>query len=485
MTLLVSVANFAQAQNQDYLNYIEQYKDVAIREMERAGIPASIKLAQALLESGAGKSDLARRANNHFGIKCNKEWDGKTFYKKDDDYDDKGRLIESCFRSYKNPEASFIAHSEFLLDPTKYERYGFLFRLEPTDYKRWARGLRSAGYATDPRYANRLIDLIERYNLHQYDLMLPTGKSEDVIVNDEVYPGEPVNGFMVNNDVKYVIAFDNEPLEEIAKRTFTSVSSLLNYNEELRSGDQRLPEGRKVYIQPKRNSYRGKQTWHYVEPGETMAEISNKYAIDLSKLYERNLMQIGDQPVAKERIKIRGGKVDNAPKLKADVAKVEPLQSGFLFDGFEEEEAFLDTMEVDVELPADKVTAQQGTKPETNEDSPVTVVDEKPQTLEPVAPKKEQTNNQPTVPVVPVSDVSKADDADEEITFEEDIFEDSKPAPKKETNSPTDTYVLHTVMKGDTLWNISQRYNTSVSEIKKLNDLNSNNIRLGMKLKVK
>lgn len=478
LTLLVLAANLTLAQHQDYLNYIEQYQDIAIREMERAGVPASIKLAQALLESGAGKSDLARRANNHFGIKCNKQWDGKTYYKKDDDYDDKGRLIESCFRSYKNPEASFIAHSEFLLDPTKYERYGFLFRLEPTDYKRWARGLRSAGYATDPRYANRLIDLIERYELHQYDKMLPTGQSEDIIVNAPVRPGEPTDGYMINNDVKYVVAFDNEPVEAIAKRAFTSVNSLLSYNEELRSGEQILPEGRKVYIQPKRNAYRGKQTWHYVEPGETIADVSNKYAVDLSKLYERNRMQIGDQPVAEERVKIRGGQVSNPPKLQADVARVEPLQSGFLFDGLEEE-IFLDTMEVEPD-------------PETDA-QPLVVVHEKPEKPEPPAPKKETAPNRPAVPVVPVAEPTKVEDqmenaSEEEDSFfeEEELFVDDRPEPKKKPQKEVPPApAFHTVARGDTLWNISQRYNTTVDAIKKLNDLNSNNIQLGMKLKVK
>lgn len=470
-TVLALVAQMATAQNQDYLDYIEKYKDIAIREMERAGVPASIKLAQALLESGAGKSDLARRANNHFGIKCGGDWDDKTFYKKDDDYDKNGRLIKSCFRSYRNPEASFIAHSEFLLNPAKFERYGFLFRLDPTDYKGWARGLRSAGYATDPRYAKRLISLIERYDLQKYDQMLPVGKSEH-IVEEEVFTGEEItNAYMINNDVKYVLAFNDEKLAAIAERTSTPVDKLLEYNEELRSADQMLPEGRKVYIQPKRNSYRGKQVWHYVEAGEKMADISNRYAVKLSKLYERNAMKIGQQPKAKERIKLRGGDLDQPPKLVSALAQTKPEKPGFLFDGMEEE-AFLDTMKVETDQPP----KNKPTKPvaETQENA-----------LDAVSSSRQE--DEPTVPVVPVSDVTWEDTGTDDLTLEPEFVDDifDAPKPEKEQNANATSYLLHTVVQGDTLWNISQRYGTTVDAVKKLNGLNSNNIRLGMQLKVK
>ncbi|MEM9261275.1 MAG: glucosaminidase domain-containing protein, partial [Bacteroidota bacterium] len=153
----------------DQERYIKRYKDIAIREMERSGVPASIKLAQGILESDSGKSRLASAANNHFGIKCGSQWKGEEYYKRDDDYDDNGQLIKSCFRKYRNPDASYVAHSEFLRDPAKSFRYGFLFRLDPTDYRGWAEGLRRAGYATNPRYPQLLISIIERYNLQQYD----------------------------------------------------------------------------------------------------------------------------------------------------------------------------------------------------------------------------------------------------------------------------------------------------------------------------
>lgn len=140
------------------LNYIDQYKNIAIAEMEKYGIPASIKLAQALLESGNGNSTLARDANNHFGIKCGGVWTGRSITKSDDNPND-------CFRVYDNPEQSFKDHSQFLLR----KRYENLFTLDKDDYRGWARGLKAAGYATNPRYPELLIDLIERYELYKYD----------------------------------------------------------------------------------------------------------------------------------------------------------------------------------------------------------------------------------------------------------------------------------------------------------------------------
>ena len=140
------------------LNYIERYKDIAISEMNKYGIPASIKLAQALLESGNGNSSLAKDANNHFGIKCGGTWTGKSVLKSDDNPND-------CFRVYDNPEQSFKDHSQFLLR----KRYEKLFSLNKNDYKGWAKGLKEAGYATNPRYPELLIDLIERYELYKFD----------------------------------------------------------------------------------------------------------------------------------------------------------------------------------------------------------------------------------------------------------------------------------------------------------------------------
>jgi len=160
--LFLYMASYLMPSNSELADsYINAYKDIAISEMQRTGIPASIKLAQGLLESDWGRSDLAMKANNHFGIKCASDWNGQTYYKHDDDRNAEGDLIKSCFRAYDDPYQSYIAHSEFL----KRNRYASLFQLDPTDYHNWAHGLREKGYATDKKYPTKLIMIIEKYNL--------------------------------------------------------------------------------------------------------------------------------------------------------------------------------------------------------------------------------------------------------------------------------------------------------------------------------
>ena len=149
------------------ISYVRQYKDLAIVEMYRTGIPASITLAQALHESNAGKSPLAVQANNHFGIKCKSYWTGETYFHKDDDLNTYGQLIESCFRSYDTVVESYVDHSNFLIQSA---HYAPLFEFEKTDYVAWAWGLKQCGYATDPNYAVKLIQLIHKYDLTVYDV---------------------------------------------------------------------------------------------------------------------------------------------------------------------------------------------------------------------------------------------------------------------------------------------------------------------------
>ena len=146
-------------------NYIDTYSEIAIREMHRSGIPASITLAQGILESSWGNGSLALKANNHFGIKCKSYWEGPTFYIQDDDYEN-GKLIKSCFRSYDNADDSFIDHTDFLMNN---ERYAVLFTYEKSDYKKWAHGLKRCGYATDKNYAYKLIQNIKKYQLDRFD----------------------------------------------------------------------------------------------------------------------------------------------------------------------------------------------------------------------------------------------------------------------------------------------------------------------------
>lgn len=209
------------------LSYIDQYKNIAIAEMEKYGIPASIKLAQALLESGNGNSTLARDANNHFGIKCGGTWTGKSITKSDDNPND-------CFRVYDNPEQSFKDHSQFLLR----KRYEKLFSLDKNDYRGWARGLKDAGYATNPRYPELLIDLIERYELYKYDSA--ESRSEKIVrevkiettIEKKEETGEVVQAEKIKSPVQMIIheVKSGNTLYSISKQYNVSVDQIKQLN---------------------------------------------------------------------------------------------------------------------------------------------------------------------------------------------------------------------------------------------------------------
>ena len=258
---------FAQ-RNATYEAYIDKYKEMAIVQMHRHKIPASITLAQGLLESGAGQGLLAKEANNHFGIKCASGWTGKTFRKDDDRRDE-------CFRSYRSVEESYEDHSKFLQRP----HYSPLFDLKTTDYKGWAHGLRSCGYATDRQYAQKLIRLIEEYELYRYDRMSPTWGDQKVLQRP-VYK---------NGKLLYVLAKQGDDLKSIAKEVGISARRLRKYNElpkeySLRSGDI-------IYLQRKRARALKSYKYHQVSPGESLYSIAQRYGIRSKSLIRRNDLQ--------------------------------------------------------------------------------------------------------------------------------------------------------------------------------------------------
>lgn len=428
--------------------YINRFRDIAIREMERTGIPASIKLAQGILESGDGKSTLARKANNHFGIKCHSTWKGKKHYLEDDDYDENGKLIKSCFRVYKNADASYIAHSEFLRDPNKRYRYGFLFDLPPRDYKAWARGLKSAGYATSPTYAEKLIRVIETSELYRFDQM----GGNDIATGSDNPELNELNIKMIN-DVRMTLADNNESVINISERTKVSIDRIIKYNEKIKSKNQKIGKDTRVYLQRKRNNFRGKKRWHYVQEGETLFDISQLYGLRLSKLRSKNRIPERSEPAVGERIKIRGWfKVSKKEAPKLDRSKV--MEE-------EEEEEFMDETEsIEIEIPASNADDE-----EFDED---------------------------VVPETPDSEIFDNPILEEEVPNEvpETPSTGSNTSPNTGTpdNNPPggqpSTGVYYTVIKGDTLFSISRKYGTTVEAIKRLNNLTSNTISIGQRLRV-
>lgn len=290
---IVMSASLMGQKNTAYQQYIEKYKPAAIDQMRRYKIPASITLAQALLESGAGNSYLATKANNHFGIKVGVGWNGG-HVKRDDDR--KGER----FRKYKNVAESYEDHSLFLLK----ERYKPLFRLDPLDYKAWARGLKACGYATLPTYAERLITIIETYELYLFDEdrhgLRPRKKQETVISVEVVrHPVISVNG------IDCVVARQGDTWKELAKETKVSKRKLLSYNEV--DDDFVIPAGMHIFLAKKAKKAEAKyrDTWHKVKAGESMYSISQHYGIRLKNLYKMNFKDADYTPVTGDLLKVR------------------------------------------------------------------------------------------------------------------------------------------------------------------------------------
>jgi LysM repeat protein len=443
--------------------YVNKFKEIAVREMHRTGIPASIKLAQAILESGAGTSELAKEANNHFGIKCGGSWKGKTFHKKDDDRNKIGVKIKSCFREYANPEESFKAHSEFLMNPSKKDRYGFLFDYKSTDYKSWAKGLKKAGYATNPKYPKLLMQVIEENELHQYDnWKLSDIKSDEKTSKPSKKPFKPKKEKIapkkeVITEAKPTkkIKKEKENIEEVTRtntkqkevlkkenkydknkssiesRVTTSSTKQSNvfYSNDIRAvsvekGDTPeniaekynvplskllvyneiefnsvLQEGDFIYLQPKRKSYRGKKSYHIVYE-ESMHDIAQRYGIQLSELCEKNLINIGQEPRNGQRVNLKTKRKDS-PKLKGGKAS--------------EDKKLEEKLNASIENTKSKI-----------------------------------------------AEVS--DKIDEKITFK---------------------YPKHIVKKGETLFSISKKYEVSVEDVRKWNSLKTSTLEVGQELIIK
>ncbi len=256
--------------------YILRYCDIAMDEMERSGVPASIKLAQALLETRAGTSELAQKANNHFGLKCGKNWEGETYAKNDDEFDAKGRPVLSCFRKYAHVVASYADHSAFLLLPEKKERYGFLFDLDPLDYKGWAQGLQKAGYSPVSHYAERLIFYIERHRLYEYDRQVQSGRIA-------------LKRVAVVNGARMVQARGGETLRSIAERYQLTADSLVVFNDSLYTLDSPLQMGDAVFIEPKGPAAGVEMPIaHRAEKDQTLRQIAQRYGVRLQTLRQYN-----------------------------------------------------------------------------------------------------------------------------------------------------------------------------------------------------
>ena len=293
MTVLLSIG----AAKNPKLDYIDKYSDIAIKEMKRTGVPASITLAQGILESYAGQSVLATKGNNHFGIKCHNDWKGKTM-KMDDN------APKECFRVYPNAEASFRDHSDFLRSR---DRYKSLFELKQTDYKGWARGLKKAGYATDPGYADKLITLIEDYELYRFDkgvkvsVKPPLEIEEPKVVQLEPRPGMKYQESVTfstarkvysQNGVPFVYSEAGETYASIAASNGLFLKELLKFNDH--EQELALEPGTMVYLARKKaQGPVGVNKYVVEKDGETLRDIAQRFGIRYAALQKLNIVLYG------------------------------------------------------------------------------------------------------------------------------------------------------------------------------------------------
>jgi LysM repeat protein len=410
--------------------FISQYRELAVGEMERTGIPASITLAQAILESGAGSSRLAREANNHFGIKCGPHWMGPTIYKHDDERDRDGQPMLSCFRVYANPAEGYADHSDFLVDPQKYNRYQVLFGLPYNDYLAWARGLQQAGYSSASHYSARLVEYIERYRL--YELDRPPSESD------------PRRRICRVNELQMVLAHAGETLSRIAQTYGLPVNDLVAYNDYNFAPDEPLPPGARIWLELKSAEWLDENTHHWVQGRQTMAEIAQAYGIRIDDLLRRNGMQPGQEPVPGtkvrlngrrepgEFVKIRGKRFRYLPEPASETAMA-PLRQ-------------LPTMNAANSRQLTRVLGPTGR------------IDPGAGLWFAVQPPEESVPHPPMV------------------------SRNVKPVPHA---AVPEEPVFHVVSPGDTLMAIARKYGVKVSAIKQSNQLQGDTVRVGQMLRVK
>lgn len=307
--------SMAGQQKMSRQEYIDTYKDIAVAQMRSHGIPASITLAQGCLESGDGNSYLATEANNHFGIKCHTDWKGPSVYRLDD------HEYKDCFRKYKKTEDSYDDHANFLRGR---DRYAFLFDLEITDYKGWANGLKKAGYATNPLYAQQLIKIIEDYRLYEYD----TKMAEKAKVEKDILPpspavlealtqlkpskNSPLYKYSMNrtlyaqNGVAYVIANEGDTYKAIGDEYNLFPKEILAFNDV--KSDTSLRAGTVVYIERKKRKAHRHLDVHIAEEGDTYYSISQRYAVRLKFVLKYNGASASDTPNEGEAVYLRKSK---------------------------------------------------------------------------------------------------------------------------------------------------------------------------------
>lgn len=356
IALALLLNTFTQAQDayrEQIIQYIETYAPLAIKEMNRTGFPASIKIAQGIHESGAGRSNLVSRSNNHFGIKCKSTWDGEKVYHDDD-------AAGECFRAYETAEASYVDHSDYLKSQS---RYTFLFEYDPDDHVSWAWGLKKAGYATSPVYAETIIKFVETYQLNELNQFVEIDEEEIDLTeyfsmvrsnlpitttttnsstnvnatslksgpnkafeeaeekirsnNTKKSNGLYPSGTFKINGSKVVFAEQGTSVLSLAKKYKVQASSILLFNE-LPKKTTLLKKDQLVYLQRKKKT--GKKSFHRVKKGETLVDISQTEGVQLASLLKLNKLKAGQLPKPGQKISLKNP-MSKSPQLAKNTSK--------------------------------------------------------------------------------------------------------------------------------------------------------------------
>lgn len=483
--ILLFMSWSAQAQSRkdstQIIAYIKQYKDIAIREMERSNIPASITLAQGIHESSFGTSYLAKNTNNHFGIKCKSNWTGKTFKYTDD-------APNECFRVYETVEDSYKDHTDFLLYRPY---YAGLFKLDKHDYKAWAHGLKKAGYATNPKYAEIIIKTIEDYQLAAFDrgelpaYIIPEVPAENIVEEIEQTLIDSTQQSQVPqaedekkkiiliektvtsvptltdkpikiNGKKAIYSTADESLAAISHRFAVTKEKLLQYND-LKS-EQPIAAGTPIFLQAKRK--KNKEANYTVQTGDNMWRIAQQKGIRLQQLQQFNLLAPGEEPLAGEMLSLNG-KVTDKPKVQ--------------------------TGNIPAAAPIAIVRANDTVYPPIKENYKSTIdsnklldweKDTKLLEKSPVTPAQTTISQPKPVDIAPVSTPQKT------ATTENAVTPTVYPAQIDYANLPKSSNGYHTVVKGDTLYNIAKRYQISLAQLQEWNEMSEQTVKLGQVLKI-
>lgn len=445
--------------------YIEKYSAVAVEEMFRGHIPASITLAQGLLESGNGNSILAIESNNHFGIKCKKSWTGATYYHDDD-------APQECFRKYETAIDSYRDHTDFLLNNP---RYAFLFDLEPTDYKSWANGLKKAGYATNPQYPELLIAFIEKHQLHRFDKTVLSDEENKELLEQKAEVVKSYGKEISINEVPAVIAKPGESYTQIALDHDMKVWQIYKFND--LEKDAQCAAGDTVFIKSKRNKTYAET--YVVQNRETIHQISQRFGLKMEKIVDRNHMLAGQEAAAGETLWLNQKRSGSLKLRDTVVIREETL-----------------IIKIDTAPKPDTIVYNQQVY-----ENPVQNL----QTLKPV--------DENTLTYFDSTDALRSDlSFFHEVQKGETLYSLAKKynirvdalqflnnlsdvtiqvgqrliinpnLPSADTKEPQPTPGIHIVRQGETLFSIARLYKTSPEEIASNNQLNGNQIGIGQRL---